>query len=405
MNITASSGYQSWTVESPSLSRAQGKHLMLRCSILGSSYSAQHTNVVPSRGQNPISNRSWSHWAGALVLGVLSLAWTIQGAAAADAAGFSQRCSGFAQDPLLVPLWPDTLEPEVEEKPSTALMAMVPRLSLHGTALATYERRQIAQTRPTLEAVFGLVPGAQREMTETPFSQDARAVVLYPNVLATVAHALTPDVVEVHVAQQPIVQTVPLRVTSLTLVARTTPEEAEVPAQVAHVNGPYDLALVQADTNDLLQPLPYDAVLSYGAGDPEKPRGGLQAGDCVAAIVTARNDQAHDRGQDRLVLGKVLAKVPVATNNLTQTKLNVNMFTTDLAVQPGDSGSPVLALRAGKPVLVGLVAATMYPTATFTYVSRIDPLLSLAEALQLSASRQAQPLLVQHSDRPGPQPQ
>ena len=51
-----------------------------------------------------------------------------------------------------------------------------------------------------------------------------------------------------------------------------------------------------------------------------------------------------------------MAKVPVATNNLTQTKLNVNMFTTDLPVQPGDSGSPVLALRAGKPVLVGLVS-------------------------------------------------
>ena len=123
----------------------------------------------------------------------------------------------------------------------------------------------------------------------------------------------------------------------------------------------------------------------------------------MAAIVTARNDQAYDRGKDRLVLGKVLAKVPVATNNLTQTKLNVNMFTTDLAVQPGDSGSPVLALRAGKPVLIGLVAATMYPTATFTYVSRIDPLLALADALQLS--RPAPPLLVQNSDQPAPQPQ
>ena len=49
----------------------------------------------------------------------------------------------------------------------------------------------------------------------------------------------------------------------------------------------------------------------------------------------ARNGQADDQGTDRLVLGKVLAKVPVATNSLTQTKLNVNMFTTDLAVQPG----------------------------------------------------------------------
>ena len=105
------------------------------------------------------------------------------------------------------------------------------------------------------------------------------------------------------------------------------------------------------------------------------------------------------------MLGKVLAKVPVAMSNLTQIKLNVNMFTTDLAVQPGDSGSPVLALQAGKPVLVGLVAATMYPTAAFTYVSRIDPLLALADALQLSASRHDQPLLVQHADRPGPRPQ
>jgi len=288
------------------------------------------------------------------------------------------------------------------ETRATVLTAMVPRLSLHGTALATYEPQPTGPTPPTLEAVFGLAPGAQRALTETPFSQDARAVMLRPNILATVAHALTPDVVEVHVAQQRMVQTVPLRVTGTTLVARTTPEGEGVAAQVAHVNAHYDLALVQTDKNDLLQPLPYDAVLSYGTGDPEKPLGGLQAGDCVAAVVTSRNGQADDQGQDRLVLGKVLAKVPVATNSLTQTKLNVNMFTTDLAVQPGDSGSPVLALRAGKPVLVGLVAATMYPTATFTYVSRIDPLLALADALQLSISRQAQPLLVQNAEQPAP---
>jgi hypothetical protein len=229
--------------------------------------------------------------------------------------------------------------------------------------------------------------------------------VLHTNVLATVAHALTPDVVEVHVAQQRMIQTVPLRVTSTTLVARTTPAGEGVLAQVVHLNGHYDLALVQTDKNELLQPLPYDAVLSYETGDPEKPLGGIQAGDCVAAIVTVRNDQADDTGKDRLVLGKVLAKVPVATNSLTQTKLNVNMFTTDVAVQPGDSGSPVLALQAGKPVLVGLVAATMYPAATFTYVFRIDPPLALADALQLSASRPASSLLVQNSDQAALQPQ
>src|SRR5262249_48762170 len=247
-------------------------------------------------------------------------------------------------------------------------------------------------------------PGTQREIIEAPFSQDARSVVLHPNVLATVAHALTPDVVDVHVAQQPTIQTVPLRVTSMTVMVRTTPAEEGVPAQVAHTNAPYDLALVQADKNRLLQPLPYATALSYGMGDPEKPVGGLQAGDCVVAIVTSRTERAYDTGQDRLVLGKVLAKVPVATNNLTQTKLNVNMFTTDLPVQPGDSGSPVLALRAGKPVLVGLVSATIDPTATFTYVARIDPLLALADALRVAASQRGKPLLVRNADLPGPQP-
>jgi hypothetical protein len=209
-----------------------------------------------------------------------------------------------------------------------------------------------------------------------------------------VAHALTPDIVEVSVAQQANVQTVPLRVTSTTLVARTAPGEEGVPTQVAHVNTPYDLALAQADSQQSLQPLPYAAVLSYGTGDPEKPTGGLQAGDCVVALVTAHNEKAHDTGQDHLVIGKVLAKVPVATNYLTQTKLNVNMFTADLAVQPGDSGSPVFALQGGKPVLVGLVSATMYPTAMFTYVARIDPLLALAEALRSATSDQSKSLLV-----------
>ena len=354
---------------------------------------AQHPCVLPQRGRTRTLQRSCWSVIGAALLCVLRLAWTAPGYAAPESPGFAHNCSGFAQDPLLGSLWPGTSEQKGGRR-SSVLAAMVPRLTLRGKALATYEPRKAGQTAPTLEAMFGLIPGAQREIVETPFAQDARGVVLSPHVLATVAHALTPDVVEVSVAQQAQVQTVPLRVTSMTLVARTAPGEEGVPAQVAHVNVPYDLALAQADSQRSLQPLPYAAVLSYGTGDPEKPTGGLQAGDCVVTLVTSRNEKAYDTGQDHLVIGKVLAKVPVATNYLTQTKLNVNMFTADLAVQPGDSGSPVFALQGGKPVLVGLVSATMYPTATFTYVGRIDPLLALAEALRLATSGQSKSLLV-----------
>jgi hypothetical protein len=366
---------------------------MLRRCLPESRPPAQHTCVLPQRGRLPTPRRSCWSVLGAALLCVLRLVWTAPGYATPAAPGFAHDCSGFAQDALFGPLWPGPSEQKGGRR-STALAAMVPRLTLRGKALATYEPWKVGQTAPTLEAVFGLLPGAQREIVETPFTQDARGVVLSPHVLATVAHALTPDIVEVSVAQQANVQTVPLRVTSMTLVARAAPGEDGVPAQVAHMNTPYDLALAQADSQQNLQPLPYAAVLSYGTGDPEKPTGGLQAGDCVAALVTSRNEKAYDTGQDHLVIGKVLAKVPVATNNLTQTKLNVNMFTADLAVQPGDSGSPVFALQAGKPVLVGLVSATMYPTATFTYVARIDPLLALAEALRLATSGQSKAMLV-----------
>ena len=99
---------------------------MLRRSVLESSLSAQHTSIVPQRGPKPTSNRSWPHRVGVVVLCVLSLAWTIQEVAATDPVGFTQHCSGLAQDPLLGALWPGTSEQGMEKR-SAVLTAMVPR--------------------------------------------------------------------------------------------------------------------------------------------------------------------------------------------------------------------------------------------------------------------------------------
>jgi hypothetical protein len=261
-------------------------------------------------------------------------------------------------------------------------MAEVPRISLHGTALATRAPQSEVEMEPSLESIFGVSSHGPRELVETPFYQESRAVVLSPRLLATVAHALTLDSVDVEVKSRGRVSTVPLRVSQMTLMVHLYMDESGVPADIAHKNEMYDLALVQTPLNTPLEPLPYPAVLSYGTGAPANPTGGLNAGDCVAAIVPLRDSQRQDTGAYRLAVGKVLAKAPVAVNSMIQTKLNVNMFTTDVDVQPGDSGSPVLALRAEQPVLVGLVSATMYPAATFTYVTRIDPLLAFANTLR-----------------------
>lgn len=327
----------------------------------------------------------------------LGLTGAAQGSEPIASPGFDQDCSGFAQDPLLSDLW---LRRSDVEKRSVSLAAMVPRLSLQGTALATYAKPQEQPTASTLEVLFGVSQYGQREIVETTFYQEARAVVLYPNVLATVAHALTLDSVEVQVKPYASVHTVPLNVLRMTVVAHASPDTQGVSVQVAHINEPYDLGLLQPDQNSVLQALPYPAVLSYGTGNPRQPIGGIKAGDCVAAVVIERDAEARNVRADRLAVGKVLTRVPVTVSSLMQTKLNANMITTDLPVEPGDSGSPVLALRAGKPVLVGLVSATMYPTAAFTYVSRIDPLLALADALHVAAARPQKQTLAQRTEQP-----
>jgi hypothetical protein len=333
---------------------------------------------------------------GVILVAALSLAWDIRPAASTESPGFERDCSGFVRDPLLGTL--QSGGPEAENAPMS-LASMAPRLSLEGKALATYSRHQGQQPATTLEEIFGVSSHGRREIVETTFYQEARAVVLYPNVLATVAHALSLDSVEVHVGRGPSVRTVPLRITQMDLLAHISPSHAGVQAHVAHVNEPYDLALIQSSANDMLLPLPYALALSYGRGNPRRPSGGLQAGDCVATVVASGGGGISDPRQDRLITGKVLARVPVAVNSMTQTKLNINMFTTDLAVKPGDSGSPVLALQAGKPVLVGLVSATMYPTATFTYVARIDPLLALADALRATEPTHWQQSLVHYQEK------
>ena len=352
--------------------------------------------------QNPLQGLSRKHTGGIprlyrfaflslLLLFGLGVVFESQGVAEIDLPGFSQECTDFSHDPLLQHFLLQPTPSALKAKSTLAVTA--PRLTAYGTALATYEMQpENQQNTLNLETIFGVSQGGQRTIVETTFNQESRAVVLSPYVLATVAHALTPDRVEIRHEQQISVYTVPLTVMSRHVVASLAPDTIGIPTQVVHINEPYDLALIQAQTDHPLQPFPYPATLSYGTGEPRQPVGGLLAGDCVAALVTVRDSQGHDTGDDQLVLGKVLTKGPVATNSLTQTKLNVNMFTTDLAVKPGDSGSPVVALRSGEPVLVGLVSATMYPTAAFTYVTRIDPLLAFVDALRLAQSRQHEPL-------------
>ena len=210
------------------------------------------------------------------ILLVFGLVCGIDHVARAEPRGFEKACTGFAQDPILGTLWSEL--PKVTQ-PIAALMVSTPRLALHGKALATRVAQPNRSTAASLESIFGVSPHESREIIEISFHQESRAVALSPQVVATVAHALTPDSVEVQSKTQGATKTVPLRVTRMTVEVYGDAEARGVAADIAHRNEPYDLALVHAPPQAALQPLPYPAVLSYGTGDPANPTGGLRAGD------------------------------------------------------------------------------------------------------------------------------
>jgi hypothetical protein len=73
----------------------------------------------------------------------------------ASYSGFDQDCSLLTQDPLLGALWPGNPGPGTVRH-AAAWAAMVPRLSLSGTALATYDTQRTAGAASTLETLFGV---------------------------------------------------------------------------------------------------------------------------------------------------------------------------------------------------------------------------------------------------------
>lgn len=88
--------------------------------------------------------------------------------------------------------------------------------------------------------------------------------------------------------------------------------------------------------------------------------------------------------QDEAREGNVLAPHAVSHQRSVVAGLSANTVSISTPVFPGDSGSPVVAFDAGEPRLVGVITATRQPFEAVSYISRLDPLLPILEALQAS---------------------
>jgi hypothetical protein len=110
----------------------------------------------------------------------------------------------------------------------------------------------------------------------------------------------------------------------------------------------------------------------------------LHPGDMLVAIVRVR-DAAGDRTTlSELRIGKVVADKPIVPPGYEDQLpwFNLNDFTIDILLLPGDSGSPIIGFIDGVPYLVGIGrAAVELPTGEYYgYATRIDTVKMITES-------------------------
>ena len=102
----------------------------------------------------------------------------------------------------------------------------------------------------------------------------------------------------------------------------------------------------------------------------------LHPGDMLIAIVRVRDADGNRTGMSELRVGKVLADKPIVPPGYEDSLpwFNLNDFTMDILMLPGDSGSPILGFIDGVPVVIGIGrAAASFPTGEYyAYATRID---------------------------------
>jgi len=154
-------------------------------------------------------------------------------------------------------------------------------------------------------------------------------------------------------------------------------------AKIYYLDTEYDIAILKFEQNNVYDPIPYG--LAETKCQHRRTVGYyslIQPGDSVALIAKCRDKDGNWLDDFEVRFGKVTSKGVEGMPENKIPALNMNDFTTDLAVYPGDSGSIVLAFYLGKPVVVGVARANndqLSPIGRMrleersrSYVTRID---------------------------------
>jgi hypothetical protein len=224
----------------------------------------------------------------------------------------------------------------------------------------------------------------QWRLEEGDFTLRGRGFVV-GQLVVTAAHVVYPSQVELRLDPYMTTTTEVVSIQQTSVVVSDLQGTSPVPASIVHLNHRLDLAILRPQV-PLQEAFPYPTTVTWWSEGTGEASSLLNTGDCIVALVAARDAMLIPLPQDEARQGSVLAPHAVSHQRSVIAGLSANTVSISTPVFPGDSGAPVVAFDAGEPRLVGVITATRQPFEAVSYISRLDPLLPILEALQGSAA-------------------
>jgi len=197
--------------------------------------------------------------------------------------------------------------------------------------------------------------------------------------LVTASHVVDPKIMVARISSSAS-WIIPIdRVVSINYSIGNNPSDVQtVKAELMWIDYERDLALLWVDLRlvPFLKNNTYSTVRTF-----EEDVDYLEKGDSIAVIAKVRDEEGGKGWYYEVRYGKVISPKVVLPGNLSPDILpwfNMNDFTLDVEIYPGDSGSPVFAFRNGTPVIIGIVRARAWYTMpngkviAYGYATRID---------------------------------
>lgn len=233
-----------------------------------------------------------------------------------------------------------------------------------------------------------------------PFAQGGTGIYVGNGYVITAAHVILPKLVTIQESKSVYYITEIHKVLSKFIMVGNRAFEGTVSAEVVWVNEEYDLAILKIPTWNPAEPLKYKMANTFNRYYNEV-YDSLKEGTVIGTIVRARNEDGNKGWAYEWRFGTVVSPKPVLPGNDPSTDFlpwfNLNDFTMNLEIYPGDSGSPVFAFEEnGTPVLIGVARAAGCSVEwkgcdqghwhriveCYSWASRIDPIKHMLESLK-----------------------